>query len=251
MKRAIIQIDQDLCNGCGQCAAACHESAIEMIDGKAHLVSDEYCDGLGNCLPQCPTGAITIVEKETVEYSEPAVQARQAALRRPQMQHPAESGHTCPGSQSRVLRPAFQRPSAAAGAPAAAPAAAPASELRQWPVQLKLVNVNAACFDDADLLIAADCTAYAYAGFHREFMQGRVTLIGCPKLDEVDYTEKLAQILANHTIRSIRVVRMEVPCCGGISAAVKRAMLASGTIVPFEDILLGINGSILTPNWRS
>ncbi len=228
MLRRIIKIDRDKCNGCGACAAACHEGAIEMIDGKATLTREDYCDGLGDCLPACPVNAISFEEREAPAYDEAAVLANKAKKTQP---------CGCPGSQSRVL----QRESIPS--PVAAPLPQ-ASQLRQWPVQIKLVPVNAPFFDGAKLLIAADCTAYAYGNFHQDFMRGHVTLIGCPKLDEGDYAEKLTAILANNDIRSVTVTRMEVPCCGGIENAVKRALQASGKFIPWQVVTLSADGRI-------
>ena len=225
MIRKIIQIDEEKCNGCGLCAKACHEGAIGMVNGKAHLLRDDYCDGLGDCLPACPVGAIRFVEREAAAYDEAAVQAHKA--NKPQ-------GCGCPGSQSRLLNP--DCPPAAVAMP---------SQLRQWPVQIKLAPVNAAYFEGADLLIAADCTAYAYADFHRRFIQGRITLVGCPKLDSVDYSEKLGAILEQNNIRSLTVVRMEVPCCGGITMAVRKAIAASGKKIPVRTVTIATNGEVL------
>lgn len=234
MLRQIIQIDEAKCNGCGACASACHEGAIGMVAGKARLLRDDYCDGLGNCLPACPTGAITFVEREAAAYDEAAVQAHQARVRAEEPQ-----GCACPGSQARV----FQR-SAEPAAAAARPQQA-ASRLRQWPVQIKLVPVNAPYFDQARLLVAADCTAFAYADFHERFIQNHVTLVGCPKLDMVDYAEKLTEILRRNDIRSITVVRMEVPCCGGIEYAVKTALQQSGKMIPWQVVTISTDGRIL------
>ena len=213
MKRRVIHIDQDKCNGCGACASACHEGAIGMVNGKARLMRDDYCDGLGDCLPACPTNAITFVEREAAPYDEAAVQANKAALK--------------------------------AGKAVDAAFAPTVSRLQQWPVQIKLAPVNAPYFNGAQLLIAADCTAYAYAGFHEKFMKGHVTLIGCPKLDAIDYSEKLTEIFRNNDIRSISVVRMEVPCCGGMTYAVQRAIANSGKDIPCKVTVLSINGDIL------
>lgn len=214
MIRRIIEINQDKCNGCGACAAACHEGAIAMVDGKATLMRDDYCDGLGDCLPACPTGAISFVEREAAAYDEAAVLAAKA-----KKSGPLPCG--CPGTAAKAIRrqpepDAVQRPQQ--------------SQLSQWPVQIKLAPVNAPWFDGAKLLVAADCTAYAYASFHQDFIRGRITLVGCPKLDSVDYSEKLTEILKKNHIRSITVVRMEVPCCGGIENAVKKALQASGKL---------------------
>lgn len=247
MKRTIIQINEELCNGCGLCAQACHEGAIEMVNGKAHLISDTYCDGLGACLPNCPTNAITMLEREAAAYDETAVQKhlenKSAGQKTPSFTPlPVDHshGHTCPGSAARNLRPTVVHPVQTQ----TAPTPSFVSELKQWPVQIKLVNPHAPYFENADLLVAADCTAYAYANFHAEFIRGRITLIGCPKLDDNQYyTEKLTEILGSNSIRSITVVRMEVPCCSGIVGAVKRAMLNSGKIVPYNEIVIGIDGS--------
>ena len=221
MIRRIIQIDEEACNGCGACARACHEGAIGMVDGKARLLRDDYCDGLGDCLPACPTGAITFVEREAAAYDEAAVQRSKAA------------GCACPGSAARTLDPAA---AAGMGAP---------SQLRQWPVQIKLAPPSAPWMQGADLLIAADCTAYACGDFHARFMAGKVTLVGCPKLDGVDYAEKLAAILSANDIRSLTVVRMEVPCCGGIQQAALRAVQHSGKRIPLRVVTLKTNGEAL------
>lgn len=191
MIRKIIEIDEEKCTGCGLCVDACHEGAIELIDGKAKLIRDDYCDGLGDCLPTCPTGAIEIIEREAVAYDEEAV------------------------------------------------------KLRQWPIQIKLVPTKTAWFDGARLLVAADCTAYAYANFHQDFIKNHVTVVGCPKLDDVDYSDKLTEIIRNNDIKSITVVRMEVPCCGGIENAVKIALKNSGKFIPWNVVTIAIDGSIL------
>lgn len=229
MIRRIIKIDQEKCNGCGACATACHEGAIDMVNGKAVLTREDYCDGLGDCLPNCPTGAITFEEREAPAYNEAAVKAAQSAKR--------AQACGCLGEQAKTIA---EPQSSAAQVTMAAP-----SELRQWPVQIKLVPVNAPFFDGAKLLIAADCTAYAYGNFHQEFIRGHVTLIGCPKLDAVDYSEKLAQIIAQNDIRSITVTRMEVPCCGGIEHAVKQALAKSGKLIPWQVVTISADGRIL------
>ncbi len=226
MIRKIIHIDKEKCNGCGACAKACHEGAIGMENGKAVLLRDDYCDGLGDCLPTCPTGAISFVEREAAAYDEAAVAAR--------MQQKKAVFSGCPGQQIHRM---------AEAAPVDQPARA--SCLGQWPVQIKLVPVNAPFFAGADVLIAADCSAFAYARMHQEFMHGRVTLIGCPKLDAVDYSEKLTAILRENEIASLTVVRMEVPCCGGLSNAVQKAMMASGRVVPCRIVTLSTDGRIL------
>ena len=231
MIRRIIQIDEEKCNGCGACAKACHEGAIGMVNGKAKLLRDDYCDGLGDCLPTCPTGAITFVEREAAAYDEAAVLARK------QEKKPQTCG--CPGSQARVLQ-GRQEKKAEAAESGAVP-----SQLRQWPVQIKLVPVRAPYFDGADLLIAADCSAYAYGNFHRDFIRGRITLIGCPKLDGVDYSEKLTEILRDNDIRSVTVVRMEVPCCGGLQHAAETALRSSGKHIPWQVVTIRADGTIL------
>ena len=230
MIRRIIEIDEAKCNGCGACAEACHEGAIAMVDGKAKLMRDDYCDGLGDCLPVCPTGAIAFVEREAAAYDEQAVQNNKK-----QAEAPLACG--CPGSQVKKINHA---PSAPTGAPAVA-----ASQLSQWPVQIKLVPVSAPYFDGANLLIAADCTAYAYGDFHNRFIRNRVTLIGCPKLDEGDYTEKLAQIIRHNNIKSVTVVRMEVPCCGKMEAYAKNALMASGKFIPWQVVTISADGRIV------
>ena len=203
MVRRIIKIDESKCNGCGACAAACHEGAIELVDGKARLRREDYCDGLGDCLPECPTGAITFEEREAAAYDAAAVQAAKQQTE-----------------------------------------AASASQLRQWPCQIKLAPVCAPYFSGAALLLAADCTAFACASVHQDYMRGRVTLIGCPKLDGVDYSKKLAEILQNNAIESVTVLRMEVPCCGGLEAAAQKALLESGKMLPLQTVTLTINGQV-------
>ena len=230
MVRKIIQIDENKCNGCGACAAACHEGAIGMVGGKAKLLRDDYCDGLGNCLPACPVNAITFVEREAAAYDEAAVLAHQAAKRNT---HPMGG---CPGSRSMTI--------SHEDAPSPAAASAP-SRLSQWPVQIKLVPVNAPYFDGARLLIAADCTAYAYAAFHERFIKGRITLVGCPKLDGVDYAEKLTEILRLNDVKSVTVVRMEVPCCGGLEHAARAALQNSGKLIPWQVVTVSTDGRIL------
>ena len=197
MIRKIIRIDKDKCNGCGACADACHEGAIDIINQKAELVREHFCDGLGDCLPECPTGAISFEEREAPEYNEEAVKEAQKKA------------------------------------------------LQNWPVQIKLAPVNAPYFNNARLLIAADCTAYAYASFHQDFIRNKVTLIGCPKLDQVDYSEKLTAILQNNSIQSVTIVRMEVPCCGGLELAAKKALQNSGKFIPWQVVTISIDGKII------
>lgn len=228
MKRRIIEISEEKCNGCGACATACHEGAIGIVDGKAKLLRDDYCDGLGDCLPTCPTGAISFVEREAAPYDEAAVKANMAK----KIKTCASGG--CPGESSRaIVRESVPQ--------TAAPSV---SQLQNFPVQIKLAPMRAPYFDGAKLLIAADCTAYAYARFHEDFIRGKVTLVGCPKLDGVDYSEKLTQIIQNNDIQSVTVVRMEVPCCGGIEFAVRRALQQSGKFIPWQVVTVRIDGSI-------
>mgnify|MGYP004504571785 FL=1 len=230
MVRKIIQIDEEKCNGCGACAAACHEGAIGMVGGKARLLREDYCDGLGDCLPACPVDAIHFVEREAPAYDERAVLAAK--------QKKAAGHGGCPGARMRTMRPAAQTAEAA-------PVQDAPSQLGQWPCQIKLVPVNAPYFDGAKLLIAADCTAYAYARMHEQFLRGRITLIGCPKLDSVDYAEKLTEILTRNDVKSVTVVRMEVPCCGGLEYAAKTALQNSGKLVPWKVVTISVDGKIL------
>ncbi len=232
MLRKIIKIDEEKCNGCGACAAACHEGAIEMVNGVAKLTREDYCDGLGDCLPACPTNAITFEEREARAYDEDAVRA--AKMKKLGVKLPCG----CPGSHSKAIK-------RDAPIPAGKTAVSVTSQLSQWPCQIKLVPVNAPYFEDANLLIAADCTAYAYGNFHNEFIRNHITLIGCPKLDEGDYSEKLAQIIANNNIKSVKIVRMEVPCCSGIENAVKRALLSSGKFIPWQVVTISTDGKII------
>ena len=245
MKRKIIRIDEEKCNGCGLCAAACHEGAIGMAGGKARLLREDYCDGLGDCLPACPTGAISFEEREAPAYDEAAV----LAAKRARAASAARSEESAPAAAARKNAPAAARlrPAARGGAQASgvSPAGEIQSELTQWPVQIKLVPERAPFFDGAHLLVAADCTAFAYGDFHRRFIRRRVTLVGCPKLDEGDYAEKLTRILAANDVRSLTVVRMEVPCCGGIESAAKRALQASGKFIPWQVYTISRDGRIL------
>ena len=225
MKRKIIEINQEKCNGCGACAAACHEGAIAMVGGKARLMRDDYCDGLGDCLPACPVDAIHFVEREAAAYDAEAVKRSR------------ELPCGCPGTQPRQIH---REESSGVSAPAAV-----ASQLSQWPVQIKLVPTRAPYFDGANLLIAADCSAYAYGNFHNDFIRNHVTLIGCPKLDGVDYTEKLTEIIQNNDIKSVRIVRMEVPCCGGLENAAVTALRQSGKWIPWQVVTLSTDGKII------
>lgn len=246
MVRKIIKINEDLCNGCGLCADACHEHAIEIVDGKAKLIRDDYCDGLGNCLPSCPTGAITFEQREAAAYDEEAVAARQAEMAKKRVHPSGAHAHGakphacgCPGSMAKALeRTGNTQATAAAQGDIQ-------SELKQWPLQIKLVPTNAPYFNNADLLIAADCTAFSFGDFHRKFMKNKITLIGCPKLDEGDYAEKLTEILTLNTVKSVTVVRMEVPCCSGIVQSVKTALQNSGSYIPWRVIVIGRDGSIV------
>ena len=247
MIRRIIQINEEKCNGCGACAAACHESAIGMVDGRAKLLRDDYCDGLGDCLPTCPTGAITFVEREAAAYDEAAVlenqkKAMQEKINQKIAQGYAASAHAaggCPGSRMRQMK----READEIEIPETTMKSQ--SQLQQWPVQTKLVPTNAPYFDGAKLLIAADCTAYAYANFHEDFIKGKIVLVGCPKLDSVDYSEKLETIIRNNNIASVTIVRMEVPCCGGLEMAAKKALLNSGKFIPWQVTTISADGKIL------
>ncbi len=238
MKRKIISIDEQKCNGCGLCISACHEGALELVDGVAKLVSDSYCDGLGNCLPECPTGAIEIIEREAEPFDEDAV-----AERMKNMDNGKSNCHSggCPGSRvmsldSKAANKAVKENEAQGNLQ---------SQLGQWPCQIKLVPVNAPYFDNASLLIAADCTAYAYGNIHNDFMKNKITLIGCPKLDDTDYSEKLAEIIKRNRIKSVTVLRMSVPCCGGIEYAVKQALVTSGKMIPWNVIIISPDGSVV------
>lgn len=273
MKRKIVRIDEEKCDGCGLCVDACHEGALELVNGKARLVSESYCDGLGNCLPECPAGAITIEERDAADFDGEAVQQRLEAKRAGAPEKTGEKhtcacegthGHGivpetlepealerkdapeilacgCPGTQSRLI----ERDGHEHGDAAPQGTRAQESQLRQWPCQIRLVPAGAPYLDNAHLLVAADCTAYAYANLHQDFMRKRVTLIGCPKLDDADYAGKLTEILTKHEIRSITVLRMEVPCCGGIVEAVRQALIDSGRMIPWRVVTIGTGGSII------
>ena len=277
MIRKIIHIDEDKCNGCGICALACHEGAIDIVDGKAKLVRENFCDGLGDCLPACPEGAITFEEREAPAYDETAVKEAMKN-RRTVMEHfvgeahhaeaddacgcqedmhgahgnPGEAheafphpGAGCPGARFAAFAPREEPPQPAAPGPAFAGYAKPVSRLGQWPCQIRLLPPKMPLYDGAKLLIAADCTAYAYANMHEEFMKGRVTMIGCPKLDSVDYTEKLTEIIRDNDVKEVLIVRMEVPCCGGIEMAAKNALQASGKFIPWQVVTISTDGNIL------
>ena len=236
MVRKIIKIDEDKCNGCGLCANACHEGAIEIIDGKAKLVRENFCDGLGDCLPGCPTGASTFEEREAPEYDEKAVQKAKESKKMDEMKHMHQGGG-CPGSRMAQFKHTEDEVSV--------PSGKPVSRLGQWPCQIKLVPAQAPFFDGAKLLIAADCTAYAYASMHEDFMKGKITIIGCPKLDAVDYTEKLTAIIRDNDIKSVTIVRMEVPCCGGLQKAAENALRESGKFIPWQVVTISCDGHIL------
>lgn len=231
MLRKIIKIDEEKCNGCGICVNACHEGAIELINGKAKLIREDYCDGLGDCLPACPVNAISFEEREAPAYDEKAVQKSK------EQKVSALLPCGCPGTQSKTIR-RENHDFTVATSPNV-------SMLSQWPVQIKLVPINAPYFDGANLLIAADCTAYAYGNFHNEFIRNHITLIGCPKLDDGNYAEKLTEIIKNNDIKSVTVVRMEVPCCGGIENAAKSALLASGKFIPWRVVTISTDGNII------
>ena len=250
MKRQMIKIDEELCNGCGLCAEACHEGAIGIVDGKAKLLRDDYCDGLGNCLPVCPTGAIQFEEREAVPFSPEAVIAKKAEAKHDTHARHSEGngphlGGGCPGSRAAVLRSAPTPVTDPARPSLADRDKAEASALMQWPVQIKLLPVVAPYYQGAHLLIAADCTAFSRKDFHDRFMRSRITMIGCPKLDEGSYAEKLTAILENNDIASVTIVRMEVPCCGGLSSAAVEALRACGKMIPWQTVTISVNGEIL------
>ena len=231
MIRKIVKIDEEKCTGCGLCASACHENAIVMENGKAHLLRDDFCDGFGDCLPACPADAITIEERESAAYDPQAVEMRKQILAK-------QTTGGCPGSAMHTFNRA--QTSESENEPSTV-----RSELMQWPVQIKLLPVQAPFYENANLLIAADCTAYAYAAFHRDFIKNHITLVGCPKLDEGDYTDKLTAIISQNNIKSITIVRMEVPCCGGLEYAATEALKASGKFIPWRVVVISRNGEIL------
>ncbi|MBR2066879.1 MAG: 4Fe-4S binding protein [Solobacterium sp.] len=268
MIRKVIQIDEEKCNGCGICATACHEGAIDIIDGKAKLVRENYCDGLGDCLPSCPRGAISFEEREAEAYDDSAVKKTQEESRKKASQMTIDEimtiedenerrkimmaklkeegvqfahgheGHSCPGSRAMELNQQNTLQEEVVNVKTT-------SRLAQWPCQIKLVPTEAPFFDGMKLLIAADCSAYAYANMHEEFMKGRITLIGCPKLDDVDYADKLTEIIKNNDIQEVCIVRMEVPCCGGLENMAKRALQASGKFIPWHVVTISRDGRIL------
>lgn len=235
MKRKIVKIHEEKCNGCGLCVNACHEGALELINGKAVLLSDVYCDGLGDCLPQCPVDAIEIIEREAEEFDKELVEKRMHE-RKQEQEEPLPCG--CPGHHAKVI--AHKE-----SVKVKEEKVELSSQLRQWPVQIKLVSPMAPYFEEADILVAADCTAFAYANIHQDFMKGKITLIGCPKLDNVDYSEKLTAILKNNNVKSITVLRMEVPCCSGIVNAVKNAIIASGKLIPWGYKVVATDGTLI------
>lgn len=237
MLRKIIKIDEEKCNGCGLCIDACHEGALELVDGKAKLISESYCDGLGDCLPNCPTGAIKIEERKAEAFDEEAVKERMTAKKNA---IPESLACGCPNSQVRTIEKQVQKPSSHECCQKPLE-----SQLRQWPVQIKLVPTNAPYFNNSHLLVAADCTAFAYANIHNDFIKNKITLIGCPKLDGINYAAKLTEILKNNEIKSVTVLRMEVPCCSGLSNAVKEALLKSGRMIPWRVVVIGTDGSII------
>jgi len=239
MLRRIIKIDGDKCDGCGLCVSACHEGAIGLVDGKARLLRDDYCDGLGDCLPACPTGAISFEEREAAEYDEAAVKANM------QDRQPDTLACGCPGTHSRTIEREGDGTANPAPAATGQPGYAQPSYLNQWPVQIKLVPQSAPYFDKARLLVAADCCAYAYGAFHSDYMKNKITVIGCPKLDDVDYSEKLTAILQANDIKSLTVARMEVPCCGGLENAVKTALQACGKLIPWQVVVVSTDGRII------
>ena len=247
MIRKIVKIDEEKCTGCGLCASACHENAIVMENGKAHLLRDDFCDGFGDCLPACPAGAITIEERESAEYNPAAVEMRKQILAQQAsgapMAHPHAGG--CPGSAMHTFNRTQNPAHTSESENETAEKTTARSELMQWPVQIKLLPVQAPFYENANLLIAADCTAYAYATFHRDFIKNHITLVGCPKLDEGDYTEKLTAIISQNNIKSLTIVRMEVPCCGGLERAATEALKASGKFIPWRVVVISRDGEII------
>lgn len=240
MIRKIIHIDEEKCSGCGLCASACHEGAIDIVDGKAKLVRENFCDGLGDCLPNCPTGAISFEEREAPAYDEAAVKAAQKKKAMEKRVRLVQAGGGCPGSRMMELHK-----EAVPEQETAPVSVRPISRLNQWPCQIKLLPTQAPFFDGAKLLIAADCTAYAYANMHEDFMKGKITVIGCPKLDAVDYSEKLTAIICNNDVKSLTIVRMDVPCCGGLQRAAETALRNSGKFIPWQVVTISRDGRVL------
>ena len=224
MIRKIVNIDSEKCNGCGACASACHEGAIVMIDGKARLIKEDYCDGLGDCLPACPADAIQIIEREAAAYDHEAVMNRLEAMKDPVLRAAIEKAELFDLTKTEPVP----------------------SQLKTFPIQLKLVPIRAAFFNGCKLLIAADCTAYAYGNFHQDFIKDHVTLIGCTKLDAANYAEKLAEIFRQNDIREITVTRMTVPCCGGMEMAVRQAIASSGKDIPVQTVTIDTDGAIVS-----
>lgn len=245
MIRKIVDINEEKCNGCGLCAEACHENAIELVEGKAKLISDEYCDGLGDCLPECPTGAITIIERESKAYDEELVIKRIEEIKKIKEEKPMPCG--CPGTAAKKIKRVLNKNKVKAiNTENVSEEENNTSQLNQWPVQLKLVNSNADYLKESNLLVAADCTAYAYGNFHQDFIKNHITVIGCPKLDDIKYYEdKFVEIIKNNNLKSITVVRMEVPCCSGIINAVKAAMLKAQIILPYREVIISTEGNII------
>lgn len=231
MIRQVIKIDKEKCNGCGLCVSACHEGAIGMVGGKAELLRDDYCDGLGNCLPVCPTDAISFEEREAMEFNEAEVKRNMEQVKEEKL------ACGCPETTVKEIKRAGETPETVTKQKIS-------SKLNQWPVQIKLVPVNAAYFENANLLVSADCAAYAYGNFHNDFMKNKITLVGCPKLDETDYSEKLTEIIKNNNLKSVTVVRMEVPCCGGIESAVVTALKNSGKMIPWQVVTISTDGGL-------
>ena len=240
MIRKIIHIDEEKCNGCGLCAGACHEGAIDIVDGKAKLVRENFCDGFGDCLPGCPTGAISFEEREAPAYDEAAVKASQIKKAQEKLMGGMHPAGGCPGSRTMELHRSDDTPAETEQGSARA-----VSRLKQWPCQIKLLPEKAPFYDGAKLLISADCTAYAYAGMHEDFMKGKITMIGCPKLDAVDYTEKLTAIIRSNDVKSVTLVRMDVPCCGGLQRAAENALRASGKFIPWQIVTITRDGKII------
>ena len=248
MKRTIINIDEEKCIGCSLCINACEQGAIQLVEGKARLISDDYCDGLGKCLPKCPVDAITLEEREAAAFDREASLKRKQETSSKPFSPPASLGCGCPGTAAKAIVPKETGAVPSASFASSAPAGVGGkidSQLRQWPVQIKLVPVHAPYLENSHLLVAADCTAFAYGEIHRDFIRNRVTLIGCPKLDEGDYADKLTAILEHNNIKSLTILRMEVPCCSGIANAAKNALIRSGKMIPWNIVTISTDGQIL------